>query len=157
MPNKDHGLVKPLYGIMAVFFLFFLLASCNRGERPEERLRVESSNSLSFASFNEKLSDSVDNKEPWVRDPIRIALEFMSSPGARSIKIERKDKGGEAPRTSTVTVVEDGYLDDSLRGSWTRFALERHADGTWRVTAVQRAYRCWRGHHQDSYSARLCP
>lgn len=145
------------YGILAVIAVFLFLASCNRAEQAAGRPRVESFSSPSSVSPNERLSEAADKGESWARDPIRIALELMGSQGARSVKIDREDQGGEAPRSTSVTVIEDGYLDDSLRGTWTRFAMERTEDGTWRITDIQKAYRCWRGHHQESYSARLCP
>jgi hypothetical protein len=143
--------------MLTVLFVFLLLASCNGGEQPEGQLRVESSSPLSSASFNERLSNEADKGEPWVRDPVRIALEFMDSQGARSVKIDREDQGGEAPGSTKVTVIEDGYLDDSVRGSWTEFTMKRHGDGSWRIADIQKAYRCWRGPNKESYSARLCP
>jgi len=154
---RTMGWCGTLSGMLTVLFVILLLASCNRGEQPEGQFRVESHSSLSSASFNKRLSNAAEEGEPWARDPIRIALEFMNSQGARSVKIDREDQGGEAHASTRVTVVEDGYLDDSVRGSWTRFTMKRLDDGPWRIANIQKAYRCWRGHHQESYSARLCP
>jgi heat shock protein HslJ len=121
-----------------------------------ETFLVESSSPIAFAEFNQRLSQEASEGKVWVQDPIRIALEFMGSRHEPRVNIQREDQGGEVAHSTTVTVVEDGYLDDSVRGTWTRFKMKRNDNRTWRIVDVQRAYRCWRGHHEDSYSAQPC-
>jgi len=118
---------------------------------------VESSSPIAFAEFNQRLSQEASEGKSWVQDPIRVALEFMGSRHSRRVNIQREDQGGEVAHSTTVIVVEDGYLDDSVRGTWTRFKMKRTDSRAWRVVDIQRAQRCWRGHHKDSYSAQPCP
>ena len=118
---------------------------------------VESSSPIAFAEFNQRLSQEASEGKLWVQDPIRVALEFMGSRHSPRVNIQREDQGAEVAHSTTVTVVEDGYLDDSVRGTWTRFKMKKTDSQTWRVVDIQRAYRCWRGHHKDSYSAQPCP
>lgn len=56
-----------------------------------------------------------------------------------------------------IEITSDGYLDDSVRGSWQRLTFRRLEDRTWRLASHEIAYRCWRGHHLESYSAEWCP
>lgn len=126
-------------------------------ESKVESFLVESSSPITFAEFNQRLSQEAREGKAWVQDPIRVSLEFMGSRHSPRVNIQREDQGGEVAHSTTVTVVEDGYLDDSVRGAWTRFTMKRTDSRTWRVVDIQRAYRCWRGHHKDSYSARPCP
>ncbi len=56
----------------------------------------------------------------------------------------------------TVTVLRDGFQDDSVRGDWHEFTLTRAANGAWRIDTARRAYRCWRGGSRG-YAARRCP
>ena len=118
---------------------------------------VESFRAVAYGAFNQRLSEAAAKGESWVHDPVRIGLEFLGSRGSPRVDIRRQDQNGEAARLTTVTIVEDGYLDDSVRGTWTWFKMTRLDDNTWRLVDVRRAFRCWRGHHQDSYSAQLCP
>ena len=118
---------------------------------------VESFRPVVYGGFNQRVAEAAAKGESWVHDPVLIGLEFMGSRGSPRVDIKRQDQDGEAARSTTVTIVEDGYLDDSVRGTWTRFKMTRLDDNTWRLVDVKRAFRCWRGHHQDSYSARLCP
>ena len=118
---------------------------------------VESFRPVAYGGFNQRVAEASAKGESWVHDPVRIGLEFLGSRGSPRVDIKRQDQDGEAARLTTVIIVEDGYLDDSVRGTWTRFKMTRLDDNTWRLAEVQRAFRCWRGHHQDSYSAQLCP
>jgi heat shock protein HslJ len=126
-------------------------------ESKVESFLVESSSPITFAELNQRLSQEASEGKAWVQDPIRVALEFMGSRHSPRVNIQGEDQGGEVAHSTTVVVVEDGYLDDSVRGTWTRFKMKRTDSRTWRVVDIQRAYRCWRGHHKDSYSAQACP
>jgi hypothetical protein len=144
-------------GALTLLLVLLLVASCTRAEQPKDNFRVESSSSISFASFNNRLDEAAAKGDSWTQDPIRIAVKFLDSHGAPWVRIQRNDQGGEMSDATTIIVVEDGYRDDSVRGSWTQLKLKRLNDGTWRISDIQKAYRCWRGHHRESYSAQLCP
>jgi hypothetical protein len=126
-------------------------------ESKVESFLVESSSPIAFAEFNQRLSQETNKGKAWVQDPIQVVMEFMGSRHSPRVNIQREDQGAEVAHSTTVTVVEDGYLDDSVRGTWTRFKMKRTDNRMWRVVDIQRAYRCWRGHHKDSYSAQPCP
>lgn len=120
-------------------------------------LPVESYRLVDCAGLNEAITTAAGQGDAWASDPVDIARRFVGSSGARSMDIWRQDDHGEQADSTTVIIVEDGYLDDSIRGMWHRFRLARSADDTWRIVEVRRAYRCWRGHHLDGYSKELCP
>ena len=145
-----------LQTLVVIFGIILLGTTWALSGNGRERFLVESSRPLSFAAFNKSLGDAAGKGKSWVHDPIRVVLEYMDSRGSRLVNIQREDESGEAADSTTVTIVEDGYLDDSVRGTWTRFKMVRVDDHTWRITDIQRAYRCWRGHHKDSYSAQPC-
>jgi hypothetical protein len=112
---------------------------------------------MQLADFNGIIAEIPAREESWVRDPVRVVLEYLGSPGARSVSIRRCDAPGEASTETHVTLVEDGYADDSLRGTWYHFMLERDDAGHWLIKEGREAYRCWRGGRTDSYSERICP
>ncbi len=146
----------------AVIFSLACLISCagTSHQQPQESPEtpsVLSSESVGFKYFNALIGRAAKQRKMWPYDPIGVAQEFMKSPGAPYVSIIRDDGAGERADSTTVTVIEDGFLDDSLRGTWTRFRLARTADDTWLIVDVRRAYRCWRGVHKDSYSKEPCP
>jgi len=151
-------LIKFSLKAQLIFFpLLIGAASCAFAEKTDEEFLIESSKTLSFMEFNKSLSVAAEKGESWTHDPIRIALEFTDSAGARLVKIWRKDGRGEMQNSTTVTIVEDGYLDDSIRGTWTQFKMTRGDGNTWRIDNIQRGYRCWRGQSKNCYSAKRCP
>ena len=125
----------------------------------ESSREVGSANShrMQLADFNVIIAEIPAKEESWVRDPVRVVLEYLGTPGARSVSIRRCDASGEVATETRVTLVEDGYADDSLRGTWYHFKLERDDAGHWLIKEGQEAYRCSRGGPTENYSERICP
>lgn len=103
--------------------------------------------------INAGIQRAADADEDWVADPVRIAMNVVEQ-GPDAIEERRYlnvifEGQGERPRACTVTVVTDGYQDDSMRGEWCRFAMSRADDGQWRVDEFRHAWRCYRGHVTD--------
>ena len=89
--------------------------------------------------------------------PVDIALA-VAGPFEGSIQhVIQVNEGAEAPTASRVTVLRDGLLDDSVRGERWDIALERTAEGFWRIKEVGRAWRCRRGGQTGSFAATRCP
>lgn len=146
---------------MSIFLIGLFFCCTPSAERSssstKQQVSVESFQRIEGLSFNDSIAAAVREGYRWPLDPIRVAQEFLGSPGIRSVRIEREDDPGERSDSTTVTILEDGYLDDSVRGRWTEFRQVRMTDGTWRIVEIRRAYHCWRGHHRDSYSREPCP
>ena len=111
---------------------------------------------MSFAEFNAIITGIPASQESWVMNPVRVVLEYLGTPGARAVSIRRCDSAGEAASETSVWLLEDGYLDDSVRGTWYHFILGRDDSGRWLIEQGREAYRCWRGHHRQSYSEQSC-
>jgi hypothetical protein len=129
-----------------------------------DKVAVESSKSvdevpfhrMDLDAFNAIIVEVPARTESWVMDPVRVVLEYLGTSGARSVSIRRCDASGEQASETAVRVLEDGYLDDSVRGTWYNFTLGKDADGRWLIKQGREAYRCWRGHHRESYSENNC-
>ncbi len=124
-------------------------------ETPREPV-VESSTVMDVTEFNAFVDDATAAGEQWVRNPIMVVMEYLRHPNTSVTEITRIDPPGESMPRTTITVVQDGFLDDSVRGTWHEFTLDRKADGSWRIDEARGAYRCHRGHQKDDYGARLC-
>ncbi|MCK4597126.1 hypothetical protein KAU04_03770 [bacterium] len=141
--------------------LTVLICCAPQSEKPQSESSAqhpaESYELVDFAQFNDTILEAIATGKTWSQDPIEVTRRFLNSAGARSVNILREDDRGERSDSSTIIIVEDGYQDDSVRGMWNWFRLARSTDDTWRIVEVRRAYRCWRGHHLDSFSKELCP
>ena len=114
--------------------------------------KLLSTETLDAAALNERL-----RTRPRNGNPISLVLDLVS--GTAETPHVRVDMASD-PKTDfnrvTVTVVRDGFQDDSMRGDWHEFVLTRAADGAWTVNSAHRAYRCWRG-KTKGFAARICP
>lgn len=91
------------------------------------------------------------------RAPLEIALLLVgNSDETPRVVIEMFSDPDTDFSQATVTVLRDGFQDDSVRGDWHEFQMSRATDGPWRVTQARRANRCWRG-ADKGYVARYCP
>jgi len=98
--------------------------------------------------INASIEDAAELGEAWAADPVLIAFGVVeSSPDAVEERryLDMKFQADRNGRAGIVTVVTDGYQDDSMRGEWCRFAMHRVEDGTWRVREFRHAWRCYRG------------
>ena len=129
----------------------------NAAVESSRELGISASGRMSLPDFNATITEIPPKQESWVMDPVRVVLEYLGTPGARTVAIRRCDASGERATETAVRIIEDGYLDDSLRGAWYSFSLERDAAGRWLILGGREAFRCWRGDHTDSYSERNCP
>lgn len=68
----------------------------------------------------------------------------------------------EYPRTATVTVIQDGFLDDSIRGTRVVLEFERKPcsecldGGLWTLVSLEATQRCRRGRGQQDWAKGLC-
>jgi hypothetical protein len=107
--------------------------------------------------FERRLAEEAALGASWTRDPVRVALSFIDSRGAPRVDIERRDDSGEAPSHTVVTVDEDGFLDDSVRGVRSEVVLAPDEAGVWHVLAVTVATRCWRVEQLIVSPGEMCP
>ena len=100
----------------------------------------------------------MDSGKTWTQDPIQVVEQFIWATigGASYTRLEKQDEPGEWPDSTVITLIRDGWKDDSIRGDWHRISLYRLPDGTWRLSEALRAFRCYRGHQQGAYGKRLC-
>jgi uncharacterized protein len=89
--------------------------------------------------------------------PLDIVLMIVGEFEGSTQHIIQANEGSEAPSASRITVLRDGFLDDSVRGVRWEIGLEKTAANVWRIKEVKRAWRCWRGEQRDRYAAVPCP
>ncbi|MBW2435439.1 MAG: MliC family protein, partial [Deltaproteobacteria bacterium] len=91
------------------------------------------------------------------RAPLDIALKIVGAFEGATQHIIQVNAGSEAPSASRLTVLRDGFMDDSIRGARWDITLEKTTAGVWSIQAVKRAWRCWRGGQMDRFGTAPCP
>ena len=140
--------------------LLVILAGCAQaGSRPEfARTPPESWAELDLVELNGRLEEAVLSDAEWPSSPLQSTLHlFGGDSEAQAVVIEEMKNRVEGADSTTVVMVRDGFLDDSVRGDWHEVVFERQTDGTWRVAEARVAYRCRRGENTSVFQGDLCP
>ncbi len=113
---------------------------------------VISDEEMDTKRFRRLVSEAEVGNEPWVKDALQVAMRFIGPFEGRQQFVMREVANAECADKTTVLVIEDGYLDDSIRGSRYQVILEKDMRGVWYVVSARKAWRCWpdRGHGEFS-------
>lgn len=120
-----------------------------------DEVPVDALESVATEAFQQAISSAAQAGEPWVYDPLQVALRLVGDFEGRSQSITRIHDSADTPRAAEVIVIEDGYLDDSVRGARYHITLESD-QGVWRPTAVARGWRCWPGRGHETFAKQPC-
>ncbi len=118
---------------------------------------VVSAHTVDVETFNLRLQAARRSDEAWAGSVMQIALEYAGPLEGSVAAIVERNQPTESPTRSTVTIIRDGLLDDSVRAIWDEIHFFRTGDGWWEMESASRAYRCRRGPQQQHYSSELCP
>ncbi len=144
--------------LIALLFPVFLSCSMVAEDKRPDEFPVVSCNNLEVRNFNLKISDAMKNGEKWVYHPLLVIQEYRKVADTRFVSILLNNDSVENPLNSTITLVEEGYLDDSVRGQWFRFYLERESsESVWKIREVRQAYLCGRMASPKEFSKERCP
>src|SRR5688500_11923367 len=101
-----------------------------REGRPLGVFPVESFKRLPVDTLNAQIAAATARGETWTHDAVLIALRLtIVGPDALDerqvleIRFEGEGRRGDRPDSAIVTLVEDDFRDDSVRGQWTQLSL----------------------------------
>lgn len=105
--------------------------------------------------FNKVTAEAYKNGADWTKSPLQVALRLVGDRHAskeRTISIKSLP---ETFRNAHITIIEEGLMDDSIRGI--RFELKMYREaGYWVVESAKETFRCWSGRGADDYSDKPC-
>ena len=70
--------------------------------------------------------------------------------------ILRQNNSAENPTQSTVTITQEGLLDDSIAGHQFIVQFQKASSGRWEITTIQKKRKCQPGRGSQAYSTELC-
>ncbi len=110
----------------------------------------------SISELSKIVKDARNNAKNWVSSPFLYPQYLFDFSELKNYSIHYLAQSIESNRKSTIIVVRDGFLDDSVRGDIHELVVEKTRD-QWEIKSVKRAFRCWRNSDSTSYSAGACP
>ncbi|MCM3874458.1 MAG: hypothetical protein ND895_27520 [Pyrinomonadaceae bacterium] len=112
---------------------------------------------VEFGAHNEQIDKAALAGEAWVKEPAQIiARTFGGFSEMRSKTIEFKAPTADEADSLSVTITNDGYLDDSVRGEKYSLELKMNEQGVWKFVTAAKAWRCQPGRGNQDYSTIKC-
>lgn len=155
--ERKKGIISQFIKFILLVLLILPLPVFAQNSKPDE-VSVISYRNLDTKKINMEITSAEKKQNKWVFNPLSIALRFHKVSEVRWVDIKQKNDRVECPLKSVITIVEEGFLDDQLRGRWTEFHLERkNCTKAWNVKELRQAYLCGREGSREVYLKDLCP
>ncbi|MCM3903247.1 MAG: hypothetical protein ND866_16185 [Pyrinomonadaceae bacterium] len=112
---------------------------------------------VEFGAHNEQIDKAAVAGEAWVKEPAQIiARTFGGFSEMRSKTVEFAAPTADEAESLSITITNDGYLDDSVRGEKYSLELKMNEQGVWKFVAAAKAWRCQPGRGNQDYSTIKC-
>lgn len=145
-----------IISLIILLFFFRLYASEVESKDPD-KFSIKSYKQVDVTKFNLDLAEAKKRGDEWIFSPILITLNFHKISALRFVNIKQKSDRAECPLNSVVTIVEEGFLDDEMRGKWIQFHFQRKVcEKPWRIKEVREAYLCGRPGSKEVFAKDLC-
>lgn len=141
------------FKIYCVLFAFSIFCTKYAHSQNVYAQNITSWEEVSVNTFSNVISTAYKEKQSWVKSPTLWSNYLLDLTELKSFKIEYQADSVENNRKVYLTIIRDGFLDDSVRGDIYIFTIEKKV-GNWAIQSIKKSTRCWRG--DDSYSKKLC-
>jgi hypothetical protein len=119
---------------------------------------AEGAGEISVTEFNAFVQET---NPPWETNPLRSAVEFVyGGPPQEALPFTTtvtQEASPEAGTEATVTITEEGLLDDAISAVRFRLEFQREGEGPWRLTSAFKDQRCARGPQTEEFTVEPCP
>ncbi len=113
---------------------------------------------ISVTEFNAFVEEA---NPPWNTTPLRSAVEFVyGGPPPEALPFTTTVTQEASPELGTeasVTITEEGLLDDAIAAVRFRLEFERNDNGPWRLVSAFKDQRCARGPDTAEFTTEPCP
>jgi len=136
-------------------FLLFVTSSCASNSLSTLE-NVTSWQEVEAEPFNDKILKSYNAGLAWARKPELYVFNLFDITNLKHMSYEYSADNIEEPKNIKITIIRDGFLDDSVRGDIQRMNLAKNTNGIWEIKIIKKAVSCWRT-NKVTYSAKACP
>ncbi|NNE67428.1 MAG: hypothetical protein HKN33_12750, partial [Pyrinomonadaceae bacterium] len=112
---------------------------------------------IDAGDYNEMILLAARKGEAWVKSAMGVVMKLAGEfEDTKNRKILLEAPFADGYDEFTMTLVNDGLADDSVRTQKTVFKIKKNSDGIWMVTSALRSWRCWEGRGHQDFSAVMC-
>jgi len=142
---------------LAPFYLFILLISSlfisNSLHASQD---IKSWEEVPVINFNRIIQKANESGEKWVYKPELYVFNLFDLTALKKISYEFNVDNIENPKNINISIIRDGFLDDSVRGDIHRLKLKLNNKRTWEIISIKKTTSCWRN-SPLIYSTEICP
>jgi hypothetical protein len=113
---------------------------------------------ISVTEFNAFVQET---NPTWETSPLRSAVEFVyGGPPQEALPFTTtvtQEASPELSSEASVTITEEGLLDDAIAAVRIRLEFRREDDGTWRLISAFKDQLCARGPQTQEFTEEPCP
>lgn len=109
---------------------------------------------IDYENFNKSIMST--KAEEWTSDPLTVSLKFTGPFEGLTQNIERKNDSAESPGSTTIVIINEGLLDDSVMGEKYFLILKKTEHGAWLITSARKMVKCWKDRGHQDYSKEPC-
>ena len=91
-----------------------------------------------------------------IESPLEFAVSTLPVFEGKNRTIEVNYDSLDDPTTASVTILEEGYIDDSIKDGYFKFDFEVSNGETWIFIGAQEAWSCRRS-EDTNFDVKLCP
>lgn len=106
--------------------------------------------------LNQKIQLAYKSNLEWAAKPEHYAFNLFEMSDLKKITYEYNADNIESPKNVKITLVRDGFLDDSVRGDIQQLHLVKDNNGIWKILTMKKAISCWR-RERLVFSSEACP
>ncbi len=150
--------MKLLKNIVLFGFIFIVFGCTTTGNKYVENYgyTVKLWEQLSISELSKIVENARNNSESWISYPTLYPQYLFEFSDLKNYLVHYSAKSIELNKESTIIVVRDSFLDDSVRGDIHELVIEK-TGGQWKIKSAKRAFRCWKSPDSAPYSVDACP
>ena len=112
---------------------------------------------VDIAPINRTIANAVRRNRAWVKSPSQVAVRLAGEISDTALRtMEFKYPSAEQTDSITLTITNEGLLDDSVRAERFIYELKKNSRGNWTVTSGQKAWSCQQNRGHQDFSAAPC-
>ena len=139
--------------IISIMLIFTAGCSSTIGKNFNTGINVSSWENIDKQKFNQVITQAYAEGKAWVFSPEPYAFYLFNLTELKNYNIKYDAKSSENNNESTLIIVRDGFLDDSVRGDIHSLILTNQTD-FWAIKELKKSTRCWRSRSSEYHSER---
>ena len=142
--------------ILAFCFMLLCFTPACASNSPDTPVEGNTWIEIDPQGLNSQINRAYQLDLGWVKKPQLYVFELFYLDEIKQFSYKFAADNTESPQTIIISLMRDGFLDDSIRGDLQRIELAKNKKGEWNIRSLKKAHRCWRS-EEKVFTTKPCP